>query len=112
MTDREILELILNKMASFEQRQDRFEAKLGNFEAKLDTVADVAQIKKDVSLLLEHDDIDTFNINSGYKEIKEVNSKLDKVIADQKLDWCVTQASISQLQAQVSTIEDRLDKAS
>ena len=103
MTTEEMFQLLMNEVKTGQAR----------LEAKIDAVAaNVAEIKKDVSLLLEHDDVDTFNINGAYKEIKEVNEKLDKVIADQKLHKRATQGNINELQSQVNAIEDRLDKAS
>jgi len=121
MTTEEMLQMLMNKidsnhkqvMEKIDSNHAEVKADVARLEGKLNTViADVAEIKADVRLLKEHDDVDTFNFNGAYKEIKEVNEKLDKVIADQKIHRRATQANINELQLQVNTLEDKLDKAS
>lgn len=122
MTTDEMLQLLLKGQeqiklgqAKLEERQDRFETKQARieecqnrFEIKLDVaIADIAQIKKDVSLLLEHDEIDTFNINAAHKEINEVNSKFDKLDRQSNVIR-VLDKSVPNLHARVSDLEDEL----
>lgn len=138
MSVEEMLQLLLDKLVIMEgemkaMRSDINELKQGQnrLEAKIDAnhaeamseikelKADVAEIKEDIQYLKRQDDVDTQSINGCYNAIKEVNGKLDRVIADQGLHRRSTQANIAELQAHQETLEDdikdikaRLDKAS
>jgi len=113
MTTDELIQLLLSKMDSFETKLNGAIADIKQLKSDVTEIkADISEIKSDVQYLKRQDDVDTQTINGAYNGIKEVNSKLDKVIADQQLDRRATQATIAQLQSQVGTVEDRLDKAS
>lgn len=106
MTDRELLQLILKNQ---EEMRSEFKSEIRGVESKIDAIAaDLGEIKKDVSLLLEHDDIDTFNINGAYKEIKEVNSKLDKLSTEFSYQRRFNQKAIGDLNNDISGLDERV----
>lgn len=114
MTTEEMFQMLMNKINSnhAELRAD-IKAEVARLESKIDdAIADIKQIKEEVHSLWICSEVDTISINGAYNGIKEVDNKLDKVIADQKLHRRSTQATIGELQAQINTLEDRLDKAS
>ena len=82
---------------------------INRVETKVDgAIVDIKEIKKDVSLLLEHDDIDTYNINAAHKEIKEVNNKLDNVTADLKAQRRFNQKVTGDISNDVQELNERV----
>jgi len=86
---------------------------------KIDVIAaDVAEIKEDVHLLKELDEIDTLSINAAFNDIKEIKEKVNNLDKQSNivrvLDKSVPslQVRLSDLEDEVAQIKRHLDKAS
>ena len=72
-----------------------------------DMAADVAEIKEDVHLLKELDEIDTLSINAAFNDIKEIKEKVNNLDKQSNIVR-VLDKSVPSLQVRLSDLEDEV----
>jgi chromosome segregation ATPase len=108
MTTEEILQLLLSKIdTNHKEVTEKIDITIADIK---DMKTDIAEIKSDIQYLKKNDEIDSISINGAYNVIKEVDTKLDKLVGEINHQRRFMQKAVGDLSADCNSLEERIEK--